>query len=377
MDALVGMDSHIQNMVSLLCIGSDDVQMVGIWGMAGIGKSTIAKVVYQKIRTQFEGYCFLSNVREKSLKNDPADMQMELLSQIFWEGNLNTRIFNRGINAIKNTLHSMKVLVVLDDVDCPQQLEVLAGNHNWFGLGSQIIITTREKNLLDEKTEIYEVKELNNSEAHMLFCQHAFKYKPPTEDFVQLCDCALNYTKGIPLALKILGCSLYNRSKKEWESELEKLKRIPNKAIQDVLRISFDGLDNNQKDIFLDIACFFKGQDKDYTTKIQKSCDFFPEIGIRNLIDKSLVTISYNKLCMHDLIQEMGWEIVRQESIKDPGKRSRLWVTEDVIHMLTTNIVRPKCITFYFLLLLFFFNFYFELIVCSWFIVRGLKQLKA
>ena len=158
---------------------------------------------------------------------------------------------------------------------------------------------------------------------------------------------------------------------------MEKLKRIPNKAIQDVLRISFDGLDNNQKDIFLDIACFFKGQDKDYTTKILKSCDFFPEIGIRDLIDKSLVTISYNKLCMHDLIQEMGWEIVRQESIKDPGKRSRLWVTEDVIHMLTTNIVRPKCITFYFLLLLLFFNFYFELIVCSCFIVRGLKQLKA
>ncbi|RVW79813.1 Disease resistance-like protein DSC1 [Vitis vinifera] len=43
MEALVGMDSHTQNMVSLLCIGSDDVQMVGIWGMAGIGKSTIAK----------------------------------------------------------------------------------------------------------------------------------------------------------------------------------------------------------------------------------------------------------------------------------------------------------------------------------------------
>ncbi|KAL6329266.1 hypothetical protein AAG906_015461 [Vitis piasezkii] len=36
MEALVGMDSHIQNMVSLLCIGSDDVRMVGIWGMAGI-----------------------------------------------------------------------------------------------------------------------------------------------------------------------------------------------------------------------------------------------------------------------------------------------------------------------------------------------------
>ena len=157
---------------------------------------------------------------------------------------------------------------------------------------------------------------------------------------------------------------------------LEKLRRIPNKEIQDVLRISFDGLDDNQKDIFLDIACFFKGQDKDYVIKLLKSCDFFPEIGIRNLIDKSLVTISYNKLCMHDLIQEMGWEIVRQESIKDPGKRSRLWVNDDVIDMLTTNTVRPQCTTIFFFFCL-LFNFNFELILCSWFIVRGLKQLKA
>ncbi|KAL6329292.1 hypothetical protein AAG906_015499 [Vitis piasezkii] len=120
------------------------------------------------------------------------------------------------------------------------------------------------------------------------------------------------------------------------ESELEKLRRIPNKEIQDVLRISFDGLDDNQKDIFLDIACFFKGQDKDYVIKLLKSCDFFPEIGIRNLIDKSLVTISYNKLCMHDLIQEMGWEIVRQESIKDPQTQQGTEAVEGMVLNLST-----------------------------------------
>ena len=78
---------------------------------------------------------------------------------------------------------------------------------------------------------------------------------------------------------------------------------------------------------------------------------------------------------MHDLIQEMGWEVIRQQSIEVLGKRSRLWVNEDVIHVLTTNTVRPKCaITSFFLN---FFNFNFKLIVCFWFILRGLKQLKA
>ena len=66
MNGLVGMESCIEAMDSLLSLGSFDVRMIGIWGMAGIGKTTIAKVVYERIYTQFEGCCFLSNVREQS-----------------------------------------------------------------------------------------------------------------------------------------------------------------------------------------------------------------------------------------------------------------------------------------------------------------------
>ena len=245
----------------------------------------------------------------------------------------------------------MKVLIIIDDVNHQQQLEVLAGNHDWFGLGSRIIITTRDKSLLAKRKvdAKYKVKELARDKALMLFYQHAFEHESPTEGFVQLCLDALHYTKGVPLALKVLGSFLYSRSKAEWESELEKLKVFPNKEIQDVLRISFDGLDDNEKYIFLDITCFYKGQDKDYVTKMLESGGFFPRIGISILIEKSLITISCNKLCMHDLIQEMGWEVIRQQSNEVLGKRSRLWVNEDVIHVLTTNTVRPKCtITFFF-----------------------------
>ena len=367
MEGLVGMDSCLQDMVSLLCLESDDVRMVGLWGMAGIGKTTIAEVVYHRFSTQFEGCCFLSNVREKSQKGGLTDLQMELLSQILGEANQNTKILLRGNNYIKRVLCSMKVLIVFDDVNHRQQLEALAGNHDWFGSGSRIIITTRDKSLLTKRKvdEIYKVKELARDKALTLFCQHAFEPKPRMDHslmdgFVGLCDHALNYTKGIPLALKVLGSFLYSRSKAEWKSELEKLKVFPNKEIQDVLRISFDGLDDNEKYIFLDIAFFFIGQDKNDVTKILKSCGFFPGIGINILIEKSLLTISDNKLYMHDLIQEMGREIVQQESIKYPGKRSRLSANEDVIHVLTTNTVRPKCIINF---LFSIFNLNFKLIL--------------
>ncbi|RVW37817.1 Disease resistance-like protein DSC1 [Vitis vinifera] len=152
---------------------------------------------------------------------------------------------------------------------------------------------------------------------------------------MQLCHHAVDYTGGLPLALKVLGSCLYRKSIHEWKSELDKLNQFPNKEVLNVLKTSFDGLDDNEKNMFLDIAFFYKGEDKDFVIEVLDN--FFPVSEIGNLVDKSLITISDNKLYMHDLLQEMGWEIVRQESIKDPGKRSRLRVHEDIHDVLTTN----------------------------------------
>lgn len=119
---------------------------------------------------------------------------------------------------------------------------------------------------------------------------------------------------------------------------------ISDKEVQSVLKTSFNGLDDNEKDIFLDVAFFYVGQDKDFVIEMLDNCDFFAHSGIRNLLDKSLINILDNKLCMHDLLQEMGWKIIWQESIKDPNKRSRLRLYEDIKHVLTTNTVRSTFI---------------------------------
>ncbi|XP_039170316.1 disease resistance protein RUN1 [Eucalyptus grandis] len=56
---------------------------------------------------------------------------------------------------------------------------------------------------------------------------------------------------------------------------------------------------------------------------------FLAYIGIEILVNKSLIQIVGNKLWMHDLLQEMAWEIVRRESPEEPGERSRVWLFED------------------------------------------------
>ena len=70
---------------------------------------------------------------------------MKLLSNTLKDGNLNVGISNTRINFVKDRPHSKKVLIVLDDVDNLEQLEYLVGNHDWFGSGSRIIITSRER----------------------------------------------------------------------------------------------------------------------------------------------------------------------------------------------------------------------------------------
>ena len=127
MDDLVG---RIEDMVSSLCIGSDDVWIVGIWDMAGIGKTTIAKVVYNQIHNKYEDYYFLKIDREDSQRHDLTYLKEKLLSQSLGG---KTKNFDTRINFIKARLHSRRVLIVLDDVHTQQQLQALAGDHDWFG----------------------------------------------------------------------------------------------------------------------------------------------------------------------------------------------------------------------------------------------------
>ncbi|KAK9913877.1 hypothetical protein M0R45_037681 [Rubus argutus] len=335
---LVGMDSHIAKMSTLLCLGEDDVRVVGVYGMPGIGKTTIARAVYDQLVCQFELHCFLENVKEGFKNNGAIHMQEELLSRIFDKRVCSLGTLSRGSKIMMERLSKKKVLLVLDDVGNFAQIEALLGKQYSFGSGSRIIVTTRDIQSLSGVDARYSPMFLSDDEALELFMQYAFRTNKPTREYDPLSRCALEYARGLPLALKVLGAFLDNKSIREWEDELEKLEEIPHIEIQGVLRTSFDGLDPSQKDIFLDIACFFRGMNKDYVTKILESCGFYPHSGLRVLFDRALVTMSDdNRLEMHDLIQDMGWEIVRQQSINEPGKRSRLWIYEDVANVLTQN----------------------------------------
>ncbi|XP_061995681.1 TMV resistance protein N-like [Rosa rugosa] len=341
-DGLIGMDSHMDKIDSLLQLGVDDFRIVGIWGMGGIGKSTIARAVFDRIAHQFEHKCFLDNVKEGFLtKNGAVQKVEEFLSGILKVNN--PRTLDGGLNMMRERLGNKRILLVLDDVDNLDQIETLIGEKPTFGRGSRIIITTRDKKLLAAGSLIYEPKLFTNEEALELFSKYAFRTNKPSEGYDAISSRAAKYAYGLPLALKVLGALLVNRTTvQEWEYELEKIKKVPITSLDNnigrVLWASYNGLDEYQKKIFLDIACFFKRMDKDFVTKFHESCGFFPQNGLRVLEERSLVTVSRDgELEMHDLIQEVGRDIVHRQSTEDPGMRSRLWSSEDVLQVLAQN----------------------------------------
>ncbi|KAK3193851.1 hypothetical protein Dsin_025161 [Dipteronia sinensis] len=336
---LVGIDSRVESVKSLLCMETADFRVVGIWGMGGIGKTTIAGAVFNQISCQFDGCCyFVANVREESENcGGLVRLRDEILSQILGEKlNLGTPNIPP---LVKRRIQSKKVFIVLDDMNSLKQLEILAGGLDGFGLGSRIIITTRDKQLLNfvAAFNIYDVASLDKNEALQLFCNCAFKEDHIPKDLMVFARRAVDYAKGNPLALKVLGSSLYRKSEQDWESALHKLHKIPNLEIHSVLRIGYEALDREETNILLDIACFFNGQNGDYSIQILNACYFSTQAGLSVLVDKCLITISENKIKMHDLLQEMCWEIVRQESFNNPGERSRLHNHEDIFRVLKRN----------------------------------------
>ncbi|KAH9781765.1 ADP-ribosyl cyclase/cyclic ADP-ribose hydrolase [Citrus sinensis] len=330
---LVGMESRLEKLRFLMGTGSNDVRMIGIWGMGGLGKTTLARVVYDLMSHEFDGSSFLADVRENFEKEgSEISLQKQLLSDLLKLSDYSIQNVYDGINIIGSRLQRKKVLLIIDDVADVEQLQRL------------ILITTRDRQLLvahevDEE-HILDLDVLNNDEALQLFSMKAFKSHQPMGEYVELSKRVLEYAGGLPLALKVLGSFLIGRSADLWRSALERLKKDPSNKIMSILQISFEGLQDSEKKIFLDVACFFKWKTRDYVTKILDGCGFSPVIGIEVLIERSLLTVDGgNRLGMHDLLQELGQLIVMRQSPEEPGNRSRLWKKEEVRQVLIENTV--------------------------------------
>lgn len=223
-------------------------------------------------------------------------LQSQFLHPILSGRKVKVHSVSEGINNFRDAIICKRVLLVLDGVDDMDQIRAIFGRRDWFFPGSKIIITTRYAQLLRERElSIYNIRNihsLNVDESLELFSLHAFGQDQPIEGYMKLSKRIADRSGGLPLALQTLGSYLSGRAMDVWESTLKKLIDIPHNEVFKKLRISYDDLqDNLDQNLFLHMACFFVGKEKDYIVRILDGCDFFTIVGIEYLVDRCLVQL--------------------------------------------------------------------------------------
>ncbi|CAH1440589.1 unnamed protein product [Lactuca virosa] len=345
---LIGMDNSIEFVTSWLKdASSHTTNLLAILGLGGMGKTSLAKYVYALHFHEFDTSSFIENITgrcdEKS--NGILDIQKQLYDDILKRSSVQVHDVSTYTSMIENAVAHKKVFLVLDDIGSPDQLDALLGSKG-FHPGTKIMITTKnawltkscalfKRNIKPEYVE-HKLEGLSMIESQKLLCYHAFMCNDPKVGYEEVSEKLVKYCEGHPMALKVLGRSLHNRDVTYWEGYTDELKKENFPPISNALRMSFNSLPlKNDKDLFKHIACFFVGMDKDVTETILKACDIETRSGITNLIDRCLLSYEWNnELMMHQLVQEMGRFLIREESPDKPGERSRLWCHEETFKVL-------------------------------------------
>nr|CAC35330.1 N1-D protein [Linum usitatissimum] len=345
-DELVGIDSRVDEVVGLLNLDSSTSEkIIGIHGMGGLGKTTLAKAVYDKVSTKFERCYFLENIRDTlSEKNGVSILQNKIISGILKKDFNEAKNASDGIRIIRDRVCRHKLLIVLDDVDEKFQFDEVLGKLNNFSMDSRFLITTRDARGLEllRECKMFELQEMSPDHSLTLFNKNAFGVDFPPKDYAILSNEFVQAAAGLPLYIKVIGSLLFRMDKIFWEEKLEEFKKISPTKVQERLKISYNELTYNEKQIFLDIACYFIGSYKIEPMRMWSDCDFYPESTIRSLIQRSLIKFQrsriksdiLNTFWMHDHIIDLGRAIVREENNKKPYKRSRIWSNKDAIDML-------------------------------------------
>ncbi|XP_039156284.1 disease resistance protein RPV1-like [Eucalyptus grandis] len=227
-----------------------------------------------------------------------------------------------------------------------KQLENLAGSCDWFGCGSRIIVTLRDLRTIRNKDNQtrpnnymdYSIKEMPLDQAIRLFSKHAFRSDIPSKDCYTFSKEVVSSVGKLPLTLETVGSLFANTVRSKWDEKLEELKQIPPHDVRETLMISINKLDNIERAIFLDIACFCIGKHKTHADYMWHSIDYSPCWAIDVLLLMSLIKIDeYNCFWMHDEIRDLGRYIIKEENFEDAGKRRWVHIDENTLDILGSN----------------------------------------
>ncbi|KAG8373772.1 hypothetical protein BUALT_Bualt11G0059900 [Buddleja alternifolia] len=316
----------------------DDLSVYAIWGMGGLGKTTLAQMVYNDERTK-------NNFQLRIWVCVSDDFSIQRLVREIIES-----IQGRGCNVsgldplqclLQEKLRGRKFLLVLDDVWNENQ-------RMWDGLkevlrcgskGSTLMVTTRIEKVASMMATVspYKIGYLSDDDSWSLFKQRAFATGEEEENLVAIGKVIVKKCGAVPLAINALGSLMrYKSHESEWlaiqESEIWHLSDNEN-GILPALMLSYDNLLPQMRQCFVYCCIFPKDCEMEENQLIQlwMANGFIPSEGqtdlllTGHLIFKELVWRSFfqdvkinyrgKRICkMHDLVHDLALSVMRHES---------------------------------------------------------------
>ncbi|KAL0887672.1 hypothetical protein Bca101_011655 [Brassica carinata] len=297
----------------------ETTRIIGVVGMPGIGKTTLVTKLYEKLKNEFVRHVLIKDIHNISEGYGLNDLPTILLEDLLKVKNPIIGTLQAAHEAYKDQLLKTKVLVVLDNVSNKEQIDV---------------------------------PPLSDRDALQHFTHYAFDDQ---EDialglgiFSKLLKDFVHYTKGNPLALRILGVELSGKDETIWESKLAALSQHNHNSppgkntsmmLQRVWKGTYDWLSQNQKDTLLDIACF-RSLDENYVASLLDAhgpCSYDARNDIADLVNKFMINISSGKVEMHDTLYMLSKELGQDASALDGKGRRRLWHDHTIIDVIEKN----------------------------------------
>lgn len=251
MVSCVGVELRIKQLEKMLYSTPGKTRIIGVVGEPGVGKTTLAEILFKKRGCKFPINLFLRISKKHSLEKLRRTFLEELLKPIYQTISMETTH-----EYVKDKLLQAKSFIVLDDVSDKKQLEFLLDNLSWIKKGSKIVITTRDISFLEGFShDTYMVPKLNYREAFQLFSNHVFDDQicRPTGTFLTLSSLFVYNSGGNPLDLKLLDNKLRAKDETHWEHKMQTITHSSNTKIQDVVGSSIDQPNQQHKDVCLDI----------------------------------------------------------------------------------------------------------------------------